>query len=284
VVRSSTSGSVVDTRTALTGWSEDATTSVSVTNGNIYEIMYQWLGVGDCFYFVNGRLRHIERHAGLLTTPYMKTATLPISVEVVNSSGTQYIRFGQFDDSDGVFYEIQRTAAAGAFTYICSSARILNGQNYPTTGFGYSAAASGVSTTIIPLFSMRIKATLNGITSRVQALPSRLSFFAESQPGACVLIINPTLTGASWAATSPSPAIEIDSAASALSNGTTMLRVGLGGSESQTYPLDDLFTIEGLKLRRQAFTGTADILTVGVVREGAVNFDPRVTLNWKEIR
>jgi hypothetical protein len=285
VIRSSASGAVVETKVAYTAWSEDAS-AVDVTKGNIYEIMYQWLGVGEVMYFVNGVLRNIVSNAGQLSAPFMKTANLPLSIEVVNDGATQYIRFGQFDDSDGVYFELQRSAAVGAysFTHICSSARILNGIPYPTVAFGFSLATTGIGATLVPLFSLRVKSTLNGIASRVHVLPSLLSCFAETQAGNFALVMNPTLTGPTWVATSPSGAVEIDTAANAQSGGTEFLRVGLGANTNQVINLTEIFTIPGTKIRRQAFTGTSDVLTIGVVREGAVNFSPRATLNWREVR
>lgn len=283
VIRSSTSGVAVDTKVAQTSWGEDAS-SVDVTKGNIYEMMYQWLGVGEVMYFVNGGLRQVVSNAGQLASPYMKTANLPLSFEIENDGGVQYIRFGQFDDEDGIFFEIQRAAGAGSFTYICSSARILNGIAYPTTSFGYSRALTGVGTTMLPLFSLRVKSTLNGINSRVHILPSNLTCFAETREGSFALVVNPTLTGATWAATSPSGGAEIDIAASAMSGGVELLRLALAQDASLTFDLTEIFTIPGTKIRRQAFTGTSDILTIGVAREGSVNFNPRGTLNWREVR
>lgn len=283
VVRSSATGVVVDTLTEFTQWSENPA-EVDVTNGNIYEFMYEWLGVGDIWFFVNGVLRHVDSFTGSLPRPYMKTANLPFSVEIINNGVTQSIRFGQFDDSDGIFFEIRRNSAAADFTYICSSARILNGEPYPTVSSGYSRTLTGVGTTLIPLFSMRIGATYNGISSRIYALPTSLMCFAETREGAFSVTLNPTLTDETFAATSPSPAIQIDTAASAMSGGVEVARISLGADASLLFPLDELFTIPGTKIRRQAFTGISDILTIGVIREGTVNFNPRATLNWREVR
>lgn len=283
VIRSSATGSVVETKTLQTGWNQDAS-AVDVTTGNIFEIMYQWLGVGDVWYFVNGGIRHIVHNHGTQPRPYMKSANLPLSFEVVNDGATQYIRFGQFDDEDGVYFEIQRASGAGSLTHICSSARILNGLPPPTASFGFTRALTGVSTTLIPLFSMRMNATLNGIASRVFALPDILSCFAETREGAFVLVLDPSLTGATWAAVSPSGAVQFDTAASAMSGGTEIARVSLPADSFQAFVLSSVFTIPGRKIRRKAFTGTSDVLTVGVIREGTVNFNPRATLNWQEVR
>lgn len=85
-------------------------------------------------------------------------------------------------------------------------------------------------------------------------------------------------------AASPSEGMEIDTAATALNGGTTVWRTGQGQNVSQTYSLDKIFHILDRKIRRQAFTGTSDVLTFAVQREGAANFDPRVTLVTEELR
>lgn len=283
VIRSSATGSVVETKTLQSQWNQDAS-AVDVTRANIFEIMYQWLGVGEVWYFLNGGIRHIVRNQGTQPRPYMKSANLPLSFEVVNVGTIQYIRFGQFDDEDGVYFEIQRTADAGSLTHICSSARILNGLPPPTLSFGTTRALTNVGATMVPLFSMRMNGTLNGIASRVFALPTILSCFAETREGAFVLVLDPTLTGATWAATSPSGAIQIDTAANAMAGGTEIDRVSLPSNGFQAFDLSSVFTIPGRKIRRKAFSGISDVLTVGVVREGTVNFDPRATLNWLEVR
>ncbi|MDA8114817.1 MAG: hypothetical protein M0Z43_08850 [Acidithiobacillus sp.] len=283
VIRSSITGTVQETLIEQSAWSEVPST-IDVTKGNIYEIMYQWLGVGEVMYFVNGVLRNIVQNAGQFTAPYMKTANLPMSFEIVNDGSLQKIRFGQFDDNDGVFFEIRRSAGAGQFTNICSSARILNGMEYPTISFGYSRALTAVGATMVPLFSLRIKELFNGIPSRIQLLPTLFCLFAETREGGFALVENPTLTGATFVATSPSPAVEIDTAASAMSGGVELFRAGMGANTTEHFDLENIFTVAGSKIRKHAFSGVSDILTVGVMREGNQDFNPRATLNWREVR
>jgi hypothetical protein len=267
-------------------WNCDGYSGLDSTKGSLCEFKVEWLGVGLVEFYIIGRCVHVFSHPNTLPYPYMKTAILPLSFEIVNTATHRIARVGLFDDSDGLFWEVKSPvqAGGGTLTVVCNTARILNGVDYATRGFGFSHNTTNVSTTILPLWSIRPKATLNGITSRAMLLPTQLSFFSETQPGAALLILNPTLTGATWAATSPSAAADVDTAATVVTGGTTIWRVGQGSNTNGTYDLKDLFTVDGLKLRLQAYTGTADILTMGVVREATVNFDPRITMNWREIR
>jgi hypothetical protein len=277
--RSSCSGVATDyTLATITGFDS--------SKENLYEIQYAYLGVRAARFIVNGLVVHLEEFSGKLTEPYMKTAVLPLSMEFVNTAAnTRELRMGVKDDDDGLFFVWEVTSAASLdWRFKCASARLVGGGEYPYMSYGFSFAASGVSTTLIPLFSLRPNATINGVSSRAQVFPRLLSFFSETQPGAVELIINPTLTGATWGATSPSAAVQVDTAATVTTGGTTIWRIGQGADAGMTYQLDSLFTLIGRKLRRQAFTGTADILTVAVQREGSVNFSPRVTLGFDELR
>lgn len=99
VVRSNTTGSVVDTRIPQTDWSEDACDgsdaigfNLDVSRPNIYWIDFQWLGAGVVRYGVyepsgSRIISHIERHTnipgGIL--PYIKTASLPYRYEQENT-------------------------------------------------------------------------------------------------------------------------------------------------------------------------------------------------------
>jgi len=279
--RTSTSGVPVDNVEATIAGIDAATE-------NRYELRYAYLGVQGVQYYVNGNLVQNSILAGTLTVPFMKTPHLPISVEIQTLvDGSQVIRLGVFDDSDGLFFEWSRavgSAAAFSYDYKCSSGRLIGGSVYPFHTYGMTRATTGTGAAMIPLFSIRPKATLNGIPSRVQIFPTQVSFFSESQPGALAIIMNTTLTGPTWVSASPSPAVEVDVAATLVAGGTTLWQVGQGANQQYTYDLSKLFTLIGIKLRHQAFTGTEDILTFAVQREGAVNFDPRVTVTWDELR
>lgn len=257
VVRSSSDGSTGDDAVAQASWNVNTYAGLDVTKGNRYRFVIAWLGVEGIQCYINGVHVHTFSFSNTLARPYIKTATLPISVEIVNTAAA---------------------AAGGTITYICSSARILNGGIYSTKPFVYSRSATGVAATLVPLYSVRINATVNTVNSRVQLLPKYAAFFSETAAGAFALVLNTALTGDTWAATSPSPAAQIDTAATAMSGGTELFRQGQGQNVGYTYDLTQVFSLSGQKIRRQAFTGTSDILTVGVVRETAVSFDPRVTL------
>jgi hypothetical protein len=252
---------------------------------NRYEIRYAYLGVQAAVFFVNGEELHFENFAGLLTVPYLATANLPLSVEVVNvSAELQVIRLGLFDDSDGLYFEFTYTTPnALDFFYKCASVRISGGGDYPYTTGVHTRQTTGVSA-VVPIFSMRVKSTYNALDSNLQVFPRRLSFFSEAAAGACLLYWNPTLTNATFGASTPYPEIEIDEAANAVSGGTIIERLGLAANAYASIELNYLFNFLGSKLRRAAFTGTSDVLTVAALRESNTNVDPRVTITWQTLK
>lgn len=97
VLRSNTSGSVVETRYPQAQWNQDSldgTNSINfeldVTKGNIYWIDLQWLGAGRVRFGViepggSRLLAHVIENANTNSVyPYMRTATLPLRWEQEN--------------------------------------------------------------------------------------------------------------------------------------------------------------------------------------------------------
>jgi hypothetical protein len=96
VLRSSTSGGVVNTRVAQADWNQDtfngngeSEISLDETRRQILDIDIEWLGVGRVRYGFNVDGKTVYAHyvnnanAGL-AAPYMRSGTLPIRYEIVN--------------------------------------------------------------------------------------------------------------------------------------------------------------------------------------------------------
>lgn len=153
-IRSSVTGSPVNNRKTQNEWnmdkldgSEDPDTNPSflnldITKAQILFIDFQWLGVGRVrFGFViDGKPIYVHefKHANIIDTVYMRTATLPIR------------------------YEIENLAATGSqsnFEEICSSVASEGGYTLPGLEFSASAAIATRSITIalVPLFAIRLK-------------------------------------------------------------------------------------------------------------------------------
>lgn len=209
-LRSYTGGSVDDTRTvAQSSWNGDkldgtgaSGLTLDLTHPQILWMDFEWLGVGSvrCGFIINGEYItcHTFNTANTYgTTVYMTTAILPVR------------------------YEITSTAAvAASLTQICSS--VVSEGGFEAVSIDHVARRTTIFPTIstaatfFPIVSIRLA---TGRTGAV-VLPNRVQFLpTTSQNYEVALLKNPTLTGATWAATVPSDSnVEYDVAATAISS------------------------------------------------------------------
>ena len=97
VQRSSSSGSVVETKVAQANWNSDAFDgngtshiTLDITKSHIFWIDIEWLGTGSvrCGFVIDGKfiVAHTFHNANINTAVYMKTPNLPIRYEIENLS------------------------------------------------------------------------------------------------------------------------------------------------------------------------------------------------------
>ena len=209
VLRTNTSGTPSDTRTvAQSAWNGDkldgtgaSGITLDLTKAQILWMDFEWLGVGSvrCGFIIDGQyiVCHTFNNANDLDKVYMTTAILPVRYEIENTTAT---------------------ASASTLTQICSS--VISEGGYDQKAIPQWArrttTLTGVTTTFVPIISIRLKSTSLGavvIPSVYHAIPIGSVLDYE-----VVLIKNPTLTGASF--TSNSTNVELDVTATALTGGT----------------------------------------------------------------
>lgn len=271
VRRSSVSGSVVDTVVAQASWNLDkfdgtgrSGVTLDLTKEQIVVIDLQWLGVGRirAGFQIDGRLyyAHEFNHANSTTTPYMRTANLPITYEATNPGGT---------------------GANVSMTQVCCA---LESEGGGSEDFGYyfragtgantvsCASGTGLSPTMIPLFSMRLVDTFGGVTYRGHVQPQEFGFLNTANFAALVRFIwNGSLTGATFAnsAEATYSGCQFDTAASAITGGTIIGTAYLGSASGSSRVAANQTALSNLLLARtyaaglpSAGGGTRDILTV----------------------
>jgi hypothetical protein len=209
VLRSYTSGTASDARTVdQADWNGDkldgtgaSGLTLDVSKAQILYMDFEWLGVGSvrCGFIIDGTfiVCHTFNNANDIDKVYMTTAILPVRYEIENTAAT---------------------ASASTLTQICSS--VISEGGYDQKAIPRWArrttTLTGVTTTFVPIVSIRLKSTSLGavvIPSVYHAIPIGSVLDYE-----VVLIKNPTLTGASF--TSNSTNVEIDVTATALTGGT----------------------------------------------------------------
>jgi hypothetical protein len=206
VVRTNTSGSPVNTNSASqSSWNGDKLDgtgpsgyTLNLETVQIFWSDIEWLGVGNvrCGFVINGQfiICHTFQCANQTgkTKVYMETAILPVRYEIENTD---------------------TTASSSTLKQICSTVISEGGyqQTVQDTIARRTALLGTISTTFLPLVSIRLKSTAAGavvLLNRVNVLPT------TNQSYEICIMKNSTLTGASW--TSLSTNMEYDVTATAM--------------------------------------------------------------------
>ena len=258
VLRSYTSGAPVDTVVTQASWNGDRLDGtgpsgriIDVTKTQILAMDFEWLGVGDvrCGFFEDGKfvICHTFHNDNIRTTVYMTTAILPVRYEITNTAGT---------------------ASSSSMKQICSN--VYSSGGYEQVSIDHVARRTTIFTTIntaatfFPIVSIRLASTALGAV----VLPNRVQFLpTTSQNYEIALLKNPTLTGATWAATVPTDAnVEFDVAATAISNVGTIVQTDyVTASGSAGISATSVATGYNWDLQLGAsLAGVSDVYTLGV--------------------
>ena len=220
------------------------------TKAQILWMDFEWLGVGSvrCGFIIDAQyiVYHTFENANDVTSVYMTTATLPVRYQITTTTA----------------------AVAASMKSICCT--VISEGGFEQTSIDHVARRTTVFTnidttaTFFPIVSIRLA---SGRTGAV-VLPNRVQFLPiTNQNYEVVLLKNPTLTGATWAATVDSDTnVEYDVAATAISAIGTIVQTdyvtssGSAGVSQTSLPNDYNFDLQlGASL-----AGVSDIYTLGV--------------------
>lgn len=254
VRRTYVTGAAIDTVVNQADWNGDKLDgtgdsgfTVDVTKTQIFWQDFEWLGVGSvrCGFVINGQviICHTFQNANNLTSVYMTTAILPIRYEIEN---------------------LGAIASAAKLKRICSTVASEGGYERKValnTSARMATQNSSISTSFVPLASIRLA---SGRTGAV-VLPDGYSVLGSGTNGQfeIVLVRNPTLTGASWVASS-SANVEYDISATSYTGGD-IIRNGYTSSGAQVSGSVDSITDYNWDLQIGAtISGTSDIYTLAI--------------------
>lgn len=215
VIRKYTAGAVDDTTEKIpqSQWNVDrlngqggqyniSNLTLDVTKSQIWWCDVEWLGVGSvrAGFVINGQfiVCHIFHHANVFNKVYMTTATLPVR------------------------YELTSTGAAGSMRAICATVISEGGYMNRSTSraAGTSLVGKNLSDTVYtPLVCIRLKSTrLDNVV-----IPTKFDVYGLQQAAFSYrVILNPTLTNASWISADDTSSVEYDISATALSGGIVL--------------------------------------------------------------
>jgi hypothetical protein len=214
VIRSSTTGSPVETVVDQSAWNIDTAPWLNFAKTNIFTADLEWLGVGRvrCGFVLDGEYYycHEFNHANSLDAVYMTTAVLPLS------------------------YAIRATAtASGSMKQICSTVASEGGYEPAgaiyTIGRGASNFASISSETMVAAIRMASGRTDNVI------LPSQVDVSLGGKQNDNVVAewrmrLNPTVSG-TWLS-APNGRGNVQVMSSGTFSGGTVINAGLVSSRS----------------------------------------------------
>jgi hypothetical protein len=273
VIRSGSTG--VEERVRQDAWNGDRLNGAGGANNpsgitlypnrtQIYYADVEWLGVGNVRvgFIINGAyiLCHTFQHANQTgnTKVYMTTATLPIRYEITNTGAT---------------------ASASQLTQICSTVISEGGYNSfgttQTAGTGTTTVRLSNSGTYYPIVSIRLAPTrLDSIVlpRQIDVLSPTVNYYRW------VLLQNPTLTGATWAGTSPTGTVQYDLAATALSGGIEIQSGYASARELSILSSVDFFQFQ----LGRTLAGVSDVVTLAIAAT-ANNADVLAELGWQEL-
>lgn len=274
VVRSNTTGSIVEDRVPRSLWNEDKLDGTGVsgvvldlTKQQLIYIEYEWYGAGEVKYYflIDGRKRliHTTSHANRIETVYCRTPFLPIRAEVKNLTGVA---------GGGTLY-------FGSVSHVSEgdSARRGQTQNIASPITGYSCATAG---TFYPVFSGRLRSTT--LNALVRPLGMRLSSLNHTSDGLhWRIVFSGTLTGGTWVdAPIADPVSQFNTTATAISSGFTLLA---GFQPASASGLSILFPLENNPLGRGLLGTISDQITLAVA--GVNNTTTVVwSVDWLEER
>jgi hypothetical protein len=260
VIRSSTTGSPVETVVNQSEWNIDTAPWLNFAKTNIFTTDLEWLGVGRvrCGFVLDGEYYycHEFNHANELDAVYMTTAVLPLS------------------------YAVRATATvSGSMKQICSSVASEGGYEAAgaiyTTGRGASNFASITAETMVAAIRMSSGRTDNVI------LPSQVDVTIGGNPGSNVaaewrMRLNPTVSG-TWI-NAVNGRGNVQTMSSGTFSGGTVINAGLVSSRSaiEFHPQRAL----DLSLGTNA-AGESDIVILTIQCSSAENATG--LLGWREV-
>lgn len=280
-LRSSTSGSPVDSAVDRSSWNKDKLNgngpsgiNLDMSKVQIFGLDLQWLAAGRVRvgFDIGGELIvcHEFNHANIIDNVYMTTANLPARYEISASAGLSGSHTMQ-----AICTEI---SSEGGFD-------IARGIPFSATN---GRTTRSVGTSEIPLVSIRPKATFNSIVNRGLIVPEISSVYSASQPALLKLVYGGTLTNASFGSVNADSIVDFDVAATAISGGITIASDYVAASNQSkgsgllaiASQLPITLDIDG-NHPTSPYTDSFSLVAVSMVAQST---DMSGTISWREVR
>lgn len=289
-LRSKITGSVTEDVYDQDDW-DSPNSDIDWTASHIFVMDFQSLKVGRIRYGFNRGGKPVYVHElkndNVRNSGYWQSPSLPAYWRIYNDATYTYMEIGYGDTNNAIGFRYRIAKNAGAqMVAICSTVKSEGGdalfdmKGYPQTA-DMAQTAKTVSTTIIPLISIRARATFKSLDNNAIAIPTTLSVQTDN-PIRLIAYHDATLTGASWSDVDTNHSVmEKDTSASALSGGHYIDSEYVATSKNINAAFN---TILGKAVLWNRKNGNSGIFTIAAVRTTSTNASVLCGIKWSEIR
>lgn len=280
-----------ETEIDQTNWNGDTVADVDWSTSQIFSVDFQSLKVGRLRFNLirNGEpvLLHEIFNDNQRAKGFWQYPSLPITWRIYNDGGETISEMGYFDHGNGFGVRYRMTANASAsLRAICATVKSEGGKDlFDMPGFKRSVdmgvTTKTVSTTLVPLLTIRPATTFNSIMNFALGIPD--FYTVQTDNGIrLALIKNGNLTGASFAAVNATQSMmEYDVTASAISGGIVLDSDYIGtGTANRTTAREGFL---GRSVLAYGMNGVQDTLSICAVRTAASNAAVLAGIEWREI-
>lgn len=284
-LRTNVTGSVVDAHISSTDFNVDALDGngesgfdIDVSKANIFWIDLQWLGAGRVRSGIilsdgSKQVAHVYENANIANLPYMKTATLPLRVEQINT-GTA-ASTSELNWSCGVVKHDSKVDIIGP-RFSTDSGALTNVQT---------------SDGDLPIMAVRPKTTFNSETNRAIFRFVSLSLGNVGASNDTIIYRvwatdSTNLTAASFSSIGTTSAFEVDTSSTAIANSVLAKQIAsfmvMQGS-TEFIQIQTPVNVHDVELFLDADGTTQKALVVTADNVGTANTEAWMGVNWMEL-
>lgn len=290
-IRTTVSGTTVEHTTDQSAWTSKSS-GVDWSDSHIFFIDLQSLKVGRIRFALvsDGVTSFVDEivNDNIRNTGYWQLAMLPAFWKIYNDATYTYMEMGYGDDKNAVGFRYRVAANANAtMKAICATVKSEGGTPLlDLPGIPRSASNEvtpvAVSTTLVPVISIRPKATFLTLPNLGLVLPKSYSV-KPSNPILLKVISGGTLTSPSWVDVDATHScVEYDVSATGITGGR-VIGIDYFSTTANNRPTSAQGLLGKSPMWNRLGTETG-VLSICAVRTGASNSDTLAAINWEEIR
>ena len=279
----------VETEVVQTSWNNPVA-DVDWEFSQIFQMDFQSLKVGRIRFnmVMNGVPVQVHEimNDNIRAGGYWQYPAQPVRWEIYNTATETITEIAYSDGVNGIGFRYSVPInATQVMRAICTTVKSEGGGHlFDMAGFHFSADNDvtdvAVSTTLIPILSIRSTTTFNSLTNNSIVIPQGFDI-STNNPIKYVILYRPTLTGAVWVSADSESGIEYDVSSTAVSGG---VKIDSGYVATNRNTATGVEGVLGKTIMSKGNNGTVDILTLCAIRTSTSDADTKAVLRWKEIR